>query len=312
MDYAALKLLHQGAVALSITGFVARGLGSFAGAAWVRGRAARTLPHVVDTVLLLSALALAWMLRLTPGAAPWLAAKIVGLLLYIGLGMLALRPGRPPRAAHRRLAGGAAVLRLDRLRRADQEPAGRAARARGVNRAPPRRLGCTDEPAAPLEPGDEAGAGGHAVPDARRCWPSRHAVGVVAARRRRRGGQRGRAHAHADLPAVAVAGHRRRRRACRSRWRASSAASALLRSGDPERPLFVPWDDAVRARFADRRAATGRAFRAHWAARRAGRRGRAARRQAAAFVDAHRRAGRRHRSATCRAGRRCCTCCRWR
>ena len=25
---------------------------------------------------------------------------------------------------------------------------------------------------------------------------------------------------------------------------------ALLRSGDPERPLFVPWDDTVRARFA--------------------------------------------------------------
>jgi uncharacterized membrane protein SirB2 len=95
MDYAAWKLLHQGAVALSITGFVARGLGSFAQAAWVRGRVARTLPHAVDTVLLGSALVLAWMLRLTPGAAPWLAAKIVGLLLYIGLGMLALRPGRP-------------------------------------------------------------------------------------------------------------------------------------------------------------------------------------------------------------------------
>jgi uncharacterized membrane protein SirB2 len=95
MDYAAWKLLHQGAVALSITGFVARGLGSFAGAAWVRGRVARTLPHGVDTVLLLSALILAWMLRLTSGAAPWLAAKIVGLLLYIGLGLLALRPGRP-------------------------------------------------------------------------------------------------------------------------------------------------------------------------------------------------------------------------
>jgi uncharacterized membrane protein SirB2 len=95
MDYAALKLLHQGTVTLSITGFVARGLGSFIGAAWVQGRAARTLPHMVDTVLLLSALALAWMLRLTPGAAPWLAAKIAGLLLYIGLGMLALRAGRP-------------------------------------------------------------------------------------------------------------------------------------------------------------------------------------------------------------------------
>ena len=38
---------------------------------------------------------------------------------------------------------------------------------------------------------------------------------------------------------------------------------ALLRSGDPERPLFVPWDDAVRQRFA----AVGRdwsVYRARW------------------------------------------------
>jgi uncharacterized membrane protein SirB2 len=95
MDYSMLKLVHQTAVALSITGFFARGLGSLADAAWVRTRAARTLPHAVDTVLLLSALTLAWRLRLTPAAAPWLGAKITGLLLYIGLGMLALRPGRP-------------------------------------------------------------------------------------------------------------------------------------------------------------------------------------------------------------------------
>lgn len=90
-----MKLLHQVTVLLSVTGFVARGLGSFIGASWVRGRFARTLPHGVDTALLLSALAMAWMLRLTPGSAPWLAAKIAGLLLYIGLGLLALRPGRP-------------------------------------------------------------------------------------------------------------------------------------------------------------------------------------------------------------------------
>ena len=94
MDYATLKLLHQGSVALSIAGFCARLAGALAGAAWVRGRAARTLPHLVDTVLLLSALALLWTLQLTPWDAPWLAAKIAGLLLYIGLGMLALRPGR--------------------------------------------------------------------------------------------------------------------------------------------------------------------------------------------------------------------------
>lgn len=95
MDYFALKTLHQSAVALSAAGFFARGLGALAGAGWVRSRPARTLPHLVDTVLLLSALALAWTLRLNPAHAPWLLAKLVGLLAYIGLGMLALKPGRP-------------------------------------------------------------------------------------------------------------------------------------------------------------------------------------------------------------------------
>lgn len=94
MDYFTIKTLHQTAVALSIAGFFARGLGGLAGGAWVRGRAAKSVPHVVDTVLLLSALALAWMLRLNPLATPWLAAKIVALLVYIGLGMVALNPKR--------------------------------------------------------------------------------------------------------------------------------------------------------------------------------------------------------------------------
>ena len=93
MDYATLKLIHQTAVLLSIGGFLARGLGSLSGAAWVRSRAARTWPHLIDSCLLASALSLAWTLRLNPIAAPWLLAKIVGLLVYIGLGMLALRSG---------------------------------------------------------------------------------------------------------------------------------------------------------------------------------------------------------------------------
>jgi uncharacterized membrane protein SirB2 len=108
MDYATLKLVHQSAVALSVAGFFARGLGSLAGAAWVRARTARTLPHIVDTVLLGSAIGLAWMLRLNPLSTPWLAAKIVGLLAYIGLGMVALRPQRPP--AVRAAAWVAALL----------------------------------------------------------------------------------------------------------------------------------------------------------------------------------------------------------
>ena len=108
MDYASLKLIHQGAVALSIAGFFARGAAALAGAAWVRSRVARTLPHLVDTVLLASAIGLAWLLQLNPLTTPWLAAKIAGLLAYIGLGMVALKPGRP--LALRSMAWVAALL----------------------------------------------------------------------------------------------------------------------------------------------------------------------------------------------------------
>lgn len=95
MEYATVKLVHQTAVALSIGGFFVRGACSLLGAGWVASRAAKTLPHIVDTILLLSAVTLAWMLRLSPGDAPWLLAKILGLLAYIALGIIALRPGAP-------------------------------------------------------------------------------------------------------------------------------------------------------------------------------------------------------------------------
>ena len=107
MDYQTLKLVHQSAVALSLAGFFARGAGGLLGAAWTRSRAARTLPHVVDTVLLVSAIALAWTLLLSPHDTPWLATKIAGLLVYIALGMVALNPARPRPA---RLAAWVAAL----------------------------------------------------------------------------------------------------------------------------------------------------------------------------------------------------------
>jgi len=108
VDYLAVKVVHQAAVALSLAGFFARGAGTLAGATWARGRIARSLPHVVDTVLLISAVTLAWIARLNPLATPWLTAKIVGLLVYIALGMAALHPGLPRRT--RATAWAAALL----------------------------------------------------------------------------------------------------------------------------------------------------------------------------------------------------------
>lgn len=97
MDYPQIKLIHQSATALTITGFFLRGAASLAGAAWVQGRTARIVPPIIDTVLLVSALVLAWTLRVHPGNAPWLTAKLCGLVVYIVLGIVALKPTVPRR-----------------------------------------------------------------------------------------------------------------------------------------------------------------------------------------------------------------------
>ena len=52
------------------------------------------LPHAVDTVLLLSALGLAWLSQQWPFAQAWLTAKVLALVLYIVLGTLALKRAR--------------------------------------------------------------------------------------------------------------------------------------------------------------------------------------------------------------------------
>ncbi len=94
MDYILVRNIHITAVGLSIAGFFIRFIGIQIGANWVRSKAARTLPHINDTVLLVSAITLAVLLHVNPLHQPWLIAKIVALLVYIGLGMLALKPHR--------------------------------------------------------------------------------------------------------------------------------------------------------------------------------------------------------------------------
>lgn len=57
-------------------------------------RLTRVLPHIIDTVLLTSAITLAVMLAQYPLVAGWVTAKVFGLLLYIVLGTVALKRGR--------------------------------------------------------------------------------------------------------------------------------------------------------------------------------------------------------------------------
>lgn len=89
-----LKLIHMSAAALSFTGFFLRGLWMRQGSPRLSARWVKTLPHVVDTVLLATGIAMAVIIRQYPLVNGWLTAKLVGLLVYIGLGMVALRFGR--------------------------------------------------------------------------------------------------------------------------------------------------------------------------------------------------------------------------
>ncbi|MFH1603808.1 MAG: SirB2 family protein, partial [Pseudomonadota bacterium] len=54
----------------------------------------KILPHAVDTLLLLSAVALTLITRQFPLTDAWLTAKLLALLVYIGLGLVALRFGK--------------------------------------------------------------------------------------------------------------------------------------------------------------------------------------------------------------------------
>ena len=93
--YATAKLIHVTCVGLSIAGFVTRFALAMQGSRLLLHPVARVAPHVVDTILLGAAIAMVGLARWNPLSAPWLSAKIAGLVAYILLGMIAMRRGRP-------------------------------------------------------------------------------------------------------------------------------------------------------------------------------------------------------------------------
>jgi uncharacterized membrane protein SirB2 len=94
MSYAAIKMIHVGSVIISYLLFSLRSIWMIQGSAGLKQRWVKITPHIVDTVLLASAVALAIRIQQDPIHDSWLSAKVVGLLLYIGLGMTALRFGK--------------------------------------------------------------------------------------------------------------------------------------------------------------------------------------------------------------------------
>ena len=94
MDYPTLKILHIASVMTSYALFFVRGIWMIAESPRLTARWVRVAPHVVDSVLLASAIAMALMIRQYPFVAGWITAKVLALLLYIALGAFALRRGK--------------------------------------------------------------------------------------------------------------------------------------------------------------------------------------------------------------------------
>ena len=108
MSYADIRLVHMACASISISLFLLRGVLQFSGVDWRRWRLLRVAPHINDTLLLSAAIALSVYSQQYPLAQNWLTAKVLALLLYIVLGSMAFRPGRP--RAQQAAFFGAALL----------------------------------------------------------------------------------------------------------------------------------------------------------------------------------------------------------
>ena len=106
--YPLIKASHVGLVMLSGGLYAGRGVGVLLGATMPMSPVVRRCSQVIDTALLVAALLLLATLQLNPFTSPWLLAKLVLLVAYIGFGILALR--RAPTLAGKGLAFAAALL----------------------------------------------------------------------------------------------------------------------------------------------------------------------------------------------------------
>ncbi len=92
--YTFIKIIHMSFAMISILGFLARGIMKINESPVVEKKLVKVLPHVIDTVLLVSAITLVVMSGQYPWVAPWVGAKVLGLIVYIGLGVVVMRTAK--------------------------------------------------------------------------------------------------------------------------------------------------------------------------------------------------------------------------
>jgi uncharacterized membrane protein SirB2 len=94
MNYLVIKHLHVTFAALSGSLFLLRGFWMLRESPRLQQRWVKIVPHIVDTLLLVCAVILVVWSGQYPFVQGWLTAKLLALIAYIVLGMIALKLGK--------------------------------------------------------------------------------------------------------------------------------------------------------------------------------------------------------------------------
>jgi len=89
-----IKSIHLITVSSSILFFILRYTWMIFESPMLQKKWVKILPHIIDTLLLVSAIILAIQISQYPLLDSWLTAKVLALLLYIVLGTIALKRGK--------------------------------------------------------------------------------------------------------------------------------------------------------------------------------------------------------------------------
>lgn len=92
--YMIVKHFHMTTVAVSLALFILRFYWFNRDPDKLQLKWVKVLPHVVDTLLLVSAITLCVLIQQFPFVDSWLTAKVIGLVCYIVMGLVALKLGR--------------------------------------------------------------------------------------------------------------------------------------------------------------------------------------------------------------------------
>jgi uncharacterized membrane protein SirB2 len=92
--YSATYFVHLTCVMLSISFFLVRGVWMLTDSGMLAYKFTKIAPHVIDTLLLGSAITLLFIIGQYPFINHWLTAKLIGLVVYIVLGTIAIKRGK--------------------------------------------------------------------------------------------------------------------------------------------------------------------------------------------------------------------------